>query len=328
MSANAQQYPPEWTKYALGGYMYDIQSDSNEKNLSETDFKNYLLNIARANLAKQIQVRVQDVAKLDKQSVNGQTNITYSANTIFSTDVNLKLVETKTAYDLNAKVGYAIAYINSNAARNYYQNELMLLCNKIENFIVLAESFEEAGFKSKAKSELTSSLQLFALIDEHLFWMNIFGTSQQNIAEWIERFNTKEQIVKRMLADLKHATTIYLTCSADVFGKSYPTLQNEIKGLLATDGCNFTNNLLDADWSIKITCSSREHSMVNMGNTKSYFSYVNAHIIIEKVTTSQRIYEDEVFIKGSHTFGYSEAARVGYKEISQVIGEIIKGNIE
>lgn len=328
LSANAQQYPPEWVKYTSGGYMYDIQSDSNERNLSETDFKNYLLNIVRANLAKQVQVRVQDLAKLDKQSVNGQTNITYSANTTFSTDVNLKLLETKTTYDSHSKVGHAIAYIDRNAARNYYQNELMLLYNKIENSIILAESSVEAGFKSKAKSELISSLQKFALIDDPLSRMNIFGASQQNIAEWTERFSVKEQTVKRMLAGLKHATTIYLICSADVFGKPYPMLQNELKGVLAADGCNFTNNPADADWSITVTCSAREYSEVNMGNTNSYFSYVDAHVIIDKVITSQRIYEDEVSIKGGHTFGYSEAAKAAYKELSRKIGEIIKGNIE
>lgn len=328
LSVNAQQYPPEWAKYTLGGYMYDIQSDSNEKNLPETDFKNYLLNIARTNLAKQVQVRVQDVANLDKQSVNGKTTITYSANTIFSTNVNLKLVETKTAYDLGEKVGYAIAYIDRDAARNYYLNELMLIHNKIENSIVLAENFVEAGFKSKAQSQLESSLKQFALIDEPLLWMNIFGASQRILAEWSERFSAKEQTVKRMLADLKHATTIYLSCSADVFGKSYPTLQNELKGLLAADGCNFTNNPTNADWSITVTCSAREYSVVNMGNSKSYFCYVDAYIVIDKVVTSQRIYEDEVSIKGAHTLGYSEAARAGYKEISQKLGKIIKGSIE
>lgn len=328
MSVNAQQYPPEWTKFTLGGYMFDIQSGCNEKNLPETDFKNDLLNIARTNLAKQVQVQVQDLANIDKLSVDGKTVITYSANTKISTNVNLKLVETRTLYDLDTKVGYAIAYINRDAARNYYQNELMLVYNKIENSIILAENFVEAGLKLKAKSELESSLQLFALIDEPLLWINIFGASQQNIAEWAKRFSAKEQTVKSMLANLKHTTAIYLSCSADVFGKPYPTLQNELKGILATNGCNFTDNPADADWSITITCSAREHSVVTMGNTKSYFSYVDAHIIINKTTTGQRIYEDEVSIKGGHTFGYPEAARTGYKEISQKIGGIIKENME
>lgn len=204
----------------------------------------------------------------------------------------------------------------------------MLICNKMENSIVLAENFIEAGFKSKAKSGLEASLLQFALTDEPLFWMNIFGTSQQDITEWTERISTNEQTVKRLLAELKHATTIYLSCTTDVFGKPYPTLQNELKGILSADGCNFTANPADADWSITITCSAREYSVVNMGNSKSYFSYVDAHVVIDKVTTSQRIYEDGVSVKGGHTFGYSEAAKAGYKEISQKIGKIIKENIE
>ena len=328
LRVNAQQYPPEWSKYTSGEYMYDIQSDSNNKDLSETDFKNYLLNIARTNLAKQSQVLVQNVARLDKQSVNGKTAITYSTSTNFSTDVNLRLVETKTTYDPQSKVCNVIAYIDRDAVRNYYQNELLLINNKIENSIILAESFLEGGFKSKAISELTSSLQQFTLINEPLLWMNIFGTSQQNITEWTKCFGTKEQTVKRMLADLKHATMIYLSCSADVFGEPYPTLQNKLKGLLASDGCNFTNNPANADWSITITCSSKEYSVVNMGNTKFYFSYVYAHVVIDKVITSQRIYEDEVSVKGAHTFNYSEAARAGYKEMSHKMGNIIKENIE
>lgn len=324
----AQQYPPEWGKYTYGGYMYDIQSDSNDRNLSETDFKDYLLNIARTNLAKQIQICVQDVAELNKLSVNGRTAITYSSSTSFSTDVNLKLVETMTTYSPISKMGYAIAYIDRDAARNYYKNELTLVYNKISNSISLAENFINAGFKSKAQTELESSLKQFALVDEPLFWMNIFGASQSELTEWQERFNMAEQRVKQMLADLKHGTVICLSCNADIFGRPYPALQNELKGILAADGCSFTDNPADADWVITVVCNAREHTNVNIGNSGSCFSYVDARIVIDKVVTSQRIYEDEISVKGGHTFGYDEAAKAGYKEIKQQLGKIIKENIK
>lgn len=320
----AQQYPPEWVKYTYGGYMYDIQSDSNNRNLPETDFKNYLLNIARTNLAKQIQVRVKDVAELSKQSVDGRTAIAYSSNTRFSTDVNMKLVETKTTYNPLSRTGNAIAYIDRTAARNYYNNELTLVHNKINNSIKLAENYVAAGFKSKARSELESSQKQFALVDESLFWMNIFGASQSDLTEWQERLNTAEQMIKRMLADLKHGTVICLSCNADIFGRPYPTLQNEIKGVLAADGCSFTDNPAAADWVIAVTCNAREYSNVYIGNSSSYFSYVDAQIVIDKVITSQRIYEDEISVKGGHSFGYAEAAKAGYKEIKQEIGKVIK----
>lgn len=328
LGVKAQQYPPEWVKFTYGGYVYDIQSDSNDRNLPETDFKNYLLNIARTNLAKQIQVRVQDVAELNKLSVNGRTAITYSSNTGFSTDVNLKLVETKTIYNSISKMGHAIAYIDRDAARNYYKNELSLIYNKITNSIAVAENFIAVGFKPKAQTELKASQKQFALVDEPLFWMNIFGTSQSELTEWQGRFNVAEQTVKRMLADLKHGTLICLSCNADIFGKSYPTLQNELKGLMAADGCSFTDDPEDADWVITITCNAREHSNVKIGNSNSYFSYVDAQVIVDKVITSQRIYEDEISVKGGHTFGYIDAAKAGYKEIKQKIGEIIRNSIK
>ncbi len=327
LRVNAQECPPEWVKYTCGGYFYDIQSDSNNRNLSETDFKNHLLNIARTNLAKQIKVSVQDVAQLNKVSADGRTAINYASSTTFSTDVDMKLVETKTLYNPASREGYAIAYIDRDAARNYYKNELALVYNKISNAVVLADNFVSAGFKSKAHTELEASLKHFGSVDESLFWMNIFGASQSELTGWQQRFNAAEQDIKRKLADLKHATVIYLSCRADIFGKPYPTLQNELKGILAADGCSFSGSPKNADWAIVITCTAKEYSNVKVGNTNSYFSYVNAQISIDKVLTSQRIYEDEISVKGGHTFGYPEAAKAGYKKAKQQIGEIIKENI-
>lgn len=328
LGISAQQYPPEWVKFTYGEYLYDIQSDSNDRNQSETDFKNYLLNIARTNLAKQIQIRVKDIAELNKTSVNGKTNITYSAKTSFATDVNMKLVETKSVYYHINKMGYAIAYINREKACNYYKNELTLVYNKINNSITLTENYISAGFKDKAKKELEASLRHFSSVDEPLLMMSVFGASQQELTDWQERINMAEQKIKRMIADMKHGTVICLNCNADIFGKSYPKLQNELKGILASRGCSFTNNPDDADWVITVTCSAREYSNVNAGKASSYFSYVDAAIVIDKVVTSQRIFEDEISVKGGHTFGYEEAAKDAYKEIKQKLGNIIQENVK
>lgn len=327
LHVDAQECPPEWVGYTYGGYFYDIQSDNNNGNLSETDFKNYLLNIARANLAKQIKVSVRDVARLNKTSVDGRTAINYASNITFSTDVDMTLVETKTLYNPALREGYAIAYIDRDAARHYYTNELTRVYNKINNAMALADNFVSAGFKGKARTELESSLRHFGAVEESLFWMNIFGASQSQLSEWQQRFNAAEQDIKRKLADLKHATVIYLSCQADIFGRSYPTLQNELKGILAADGCSFTNNPQNADWAIAVTCNTREYSVVQVGNSNSYFSYVDAQIVIDKVTTSQRIFEDGISVKGGHPIGYAEAARVGYKDIKKHLGIIIKENL-
>lgn len=323
----AQECPPEWVKYTLGGYIYDIQCDHNNKNISETDFKNYLLNTARANLAKQIKVSVHDSAEVNKSAVDGKSSISYSSNTKFSTDINMKLVETKTLYNPVSQEGYAIAYIDCESARNYYINELTLAYNNINTAITLANNHISSGFKSKARSELDSSLKTLESVDEYLFWLNIFGTSQSELSHWQQCFNAAEKNVKQKLAELRHATRIYLICNADIFGKAYPTLQYELKGALASENCSFTNKPATADWIIKISCAAEEYNKVNIGDVTSYISYVKAHITIDKAATKQRIYEDEIIIKGGHNFNYQEAAKKAYKEISQPLESNIKKHI-
>lgn len=328
LSVNAQECPPEWVKYTYGGYFYDIQSDNNTRRFLEADFKNYLLNNARASLAKQIKMNVHDAAEMNKTAIDGRTSIIYSSNTTFSTDLNMKLVETKSIYYPSTGEGYAIAYIDKDAAKNYYTNELTLIKNKITNTIELADSYIESGFKKKAELELNKSLKLFNAVDEPLFWLNIFGAGQPEINDWQRSFNQAEQNVKRQLADLKHATVIYLSCNADLFGKSYPTLQNGLKGKLAAKGCSFTDSPDNADWVITVNCSAREYSNVKAGNSNAYFTYIDAAISIDKTMSSQRIYEDEISVKGSHTFGYQEAAKAGYKDIVTELSEIINKNID
>ncbi len=326
--AFAQSCPPEWVKYTSGGYLTDIQSDRNTRNLSDAEFRNYLLNLARTNLAKQVRMHIEEVADMKKIAVDGRTSIVYSSDTRFSTDLDLKLVETKTSYDSHSGEYYAIAYIDKEAARNYYKNTLMMAANKINNSIELARSFIAAGFKTKARQELAKTSAFFVPVDESLFWMNIFGTPQDELNAWQSRFSQLEQTVKQMSSDLKYGTRICLSCEADLFGVSYPTLQNELKGALSSDSCSFADDRESADWVITVKCYSREYTHVVIGATDTWFAYVDAIVAIDKTATSQRIVEDEFSVKGGHTHNYREAARSAYKEVKNKIADLLKQNIK
>lgn len=313
----AQQYPPEWVKYTYGGYIYDFKSDYNSKNISEIQFANNLLNIARAGLAKQIEVRVKDNTAINKIAVNGKTTITYISVSDFSTDVNIKLLGTKVKYDPAAKRGFAIAYIEKEAARRYYKNELNTFFNKISNALTNADNYVATGFKSRAKTELESVLSEFGTIDESFFWLAIFDLPQYELNQLLTRRYTLEQSVKQTLADLQYATSICLVCTVDIFGTSYNSFQNELKGEL--DGCNFTDDPTRADWNISIKASSREYGY----EESFYFAYVDADITIYKVITSQRICEDRISVKGGHPSGYKEAALAAYKDLSKQLNSLI-----
>lgn len=326
LNLSAQSYPPEWVKYTLGDYLYDIQSDNNNRGLSETDFKNYLLNVAHTNLAKKVQMRVNEEAALNKSAVDGRSHISYTSSTRFSTDVNLKLVDSKTLYNADTKEGFAIVFIEKVAACTYYRNEIERILSKVDNALETANNYITSGFKEQARAEVKAVLPVFVKAEESFFWLNFFGVSRVEISELADKCNTREQAVKQMLADLKHGTLIYLVCSADLFGRPYPTLQNELKGKLAVGGCSFTNNPAEADWVIRVDVSAREQNIAALGGMTSYFAYTDALITIDKGVTSQRVYENEISVKGGHTRNYTEAARTAYKELSEQLSQILKEN--
>ncbi len=328
VSGFSQEYPPEWLKYTLGGYLYVIENDHNTKNLSETAYKNYLLDIARANLAKQVEVQVQESAVLQKQAVNGRTNISYGAVTTFTTDVNLKLVGTQTLYNTATREGWAIAYIDKQAAIGFYQGEVYSDLARIESALMIAQNYVSNNFKTKAKETLQTVANEFSTLDTNLFWLRLFGQNQALSATQEEKRNTLEQQVRTELAALEYSNRICLVCTADMFGSSYPSLQHKVKGMLATQGCTFVDNPAEADWSINISASAREYNTTTYGNLTSYTAYIEAFVSITKVTTGQRICEDDLSLKGNHTMNYTEAARTAYKDITENIINLLKTYIQ
>ena len=307
-TTNAQSYPLEWRQYTSDEYFYAIESGENEQKISEERFRNDLLDIARTNLAKQIEVKVDEVSQMSKDVVNGNANIYYSSQRNLSTNLDMRFTQTESHIDMVTGKQYVIAYINKADACKYYEKDLKMLMSRIDNQIAIADNYIGTGFKSKAKTELQDAQTMFAEADEMFFWLNVFGMSDYQIQQYLEQLHEKEQAVKSKLADLEYGTTYCIVCTADNFGKTYPKLKNEIKG--------------------DLSASAREYNIVTNAGGTAYFTFIDAAIAIDKVATSQRIYEDEISVKGSHTLSYDEAGRDGYKKIRKEISKMLKENIE
>lgn len=321
-------YPPEWKEYTLGGYLYDIQSDSNSRNQSEVFFKDQLLDVARANIAKQIELKIQDYARMKITVVDGRSREDYTSEAKFSTKANLRFVETQTFYDARKKEGAVIAYISRERIHNFYANELLLLNNKIENAITSAENYIKEGFNVQAKSELETAQTYFASMEEPLGWMNIFGSSPSELNQWQSKLNNNERKIKQLLAEQQYGPRIYLECKADLFGTPYLLLEKELKGLLSKTGCSFTQEATSADWAITVYCSARESNHIIMGNMHAYFAYVDAIITLDRAIRSQRVMEDAVSEKGGDTRSYHAAAEAAYKQIKEILAERLKQTIQ
>lgn len=328
LSAKSQSYPMEWSKYANDGHFFAIESGSNSQQMDETQFRNNLLDLARANLSKQIQVRVEEVSQLDKKAINGITDIQYASSRRYTTDLDLKLAKTESQTDIITGEVFVIAYINKLEACRYYENELQMLLKNVDNAFQIAENYGQQGFKMKAKNELQQALSELDLAEEIFFWFNIFGMPEQQLQNYLNQTHGKEQTLKSNIAELEHSVAYCIVCVADSFGKPYTNLVNEVKGGLSASGCNFTDDSVAADYVIHIEASAREYNKANIGGSTACFAFVDVAVSIDKMATSQRIFEDEISVKGSHTLGFEEAARDAYKNTGKIIVKLIQENIE
>lgn len=313
--ATAQNYPQEWKKYTSDAYYHDIESDAS---------KQTALDRARTNLARQVQVRVTEVSRMDKDVVDGRSSIMYSSMQTLSTDVDMDLVESKSHYDNAQGKYYVLVYIDKAAACTYYENGVKMLVSNVSNALTIADNYIATGFKGKAKTELQAALKRFDGAAKPFFWLNVFGFDEYRLQQYLTRVHDLEQEVKQRLADLEYGTTYCVVSEADLFGQRYVKLANEVKGELSAQGCNFVDDAAAADYVIRITASARKYNEYQ----GAYFTYIDAAVAIDKRATGQRIFEDEVQVKGSHTLGYNEAARDGYKKVSKEISKLLKQNIK
>lgn len=313
--AYAQNYPSEWVRYTSDGYFHDIESGPNKQSA---------LNMARTNLARQIQIRVKEVSQMDKQAVNGRSSILYRSSTTFSTDVDMNLAETKTHYNTEQGKYYVLLYIDKASSAVYYENEVKMFISKVDNAVTISDNYVSTGFKQKAKSELQKALRLFDDAGKYFFWLNVFGLDEYRIQHYLTEVNGQEQTIKQKLSELEYGTTYCIVCDADLFGKRYVKLANEVKGNLSASGCNFVDVPANADYVIRIKASARKYNEFQ----GAYFTYIDAAVTIDKNATGQRIFEDEVQEKGAHTLSYDEAARDGYKQITKEITKLLKDNIK
>lgn len=323
----AQECPPEWVQYTTGSrYLYDIEKEVNNARVPETEFKNTLLDIARTNLAKQIKVQVVDRTVMEKLAVNGKSSVRFGARTDFSTDVDMELVQTKTLYNSATRQGWAIAYIDKSAAGTFYKNKVEVLLRKADNTLTNANNYILSGFKGKASDEAKATLAEFAQLDEIFYWLSFFGLSQAELGSLLDRCSTRQQALKKLEIQVKNGISIYLSVSADLFGRPYP-LQSKLKGLLASDKRSFSDNPDNVDWVIEVNAEAREFNITGGSGISTFHAKVDAFVKVIKTITGQHLVEDEITAKGSHTRGYEEAARIAYGDVEKEISALIQKTI-
>ena len=230
----------------------------------------------------------------------------------------------------NPKTGdiSAFAWVNIYDLSKRLTRRIIANVAKTDVELQAIESLVQRGDKIQAINELSNLQTMLDNIEnDQRIMLSIDPTiTDEDLA--IEDYSRLKERCLTLTSELKNGINIYLVCDAMLFGTNYHTLKGELQSELSKMGCAFNSGNENSDWAIYITAIAREYNMVEMGGMKQYYVYVDANIIVEKTATGQRIYENSISEKGSHTLNYEQAARQAYHAISPKISNILNEQIK
>lgn len=291
---------------------------------------------ARAEATRVINVRVQSesVSYTHSESVESidtwweEIKETHDEQIRLTVDLEIPGLQVEVWQNPNNGEIVGFAYVKKSTLIRQMDKQLTIGLTRIETKLENVEQQIANGQKMQAREEIKKAFPLFQEVEKSQ--RVLIAADPMSDAESLQLEETK-QLTKRymrLVNELKNGINIYLSCTADMFGTNYSALKGEIQGELSKLGCTFVNSASESDWAIYVNAPAREYRKTDYGSTSSYFSYVDANIVVDKTTTGQRIFEDQISEKGGHTMNYEQAARDAYKNISPKISEIIKNQIQ
>ena len=315
------------------GYSEDIR---NSYIPLETQLKQ-VSDASRVELMGSVQIAVKNTTTDWMQSVQSQStsqdwseqlNQIFSSKTQTSVDLQLPGVKVETWQNSIENTVVAFAYVRKADLINHFDKQITVSIVRLENALQNIAQMEAIGQKTDARKLAETSIKHITDIEyAQRILLAVDGSRDESKLQIQESNELKQQLLYK-LSELQHSLTIYIQCNADMFGNQYVALLGDIKGELSKLGCSFVNAPDVADYIVEVNASAREYNIYQLGNISTYHAYVDVNYSITKAVTMQRIYEDEISVKGSHTHNYVQAARTAYKDISKELAPILKEQIK
>ena len=236
------------------------------------------------------------------------------------TAADLPYTETLTFYHPHRHTAYVLVVLNKAESTDFVLHRLQRLIDRTAAMLGKAEIYAVSHEKLRARSELgkAESLLCKATVQECL--LMILPDNSSDIRNDLRAVRQRADSLQEAL---RHGLNIRLICNALLFGNTYGSLQNELKAALSPLGCNFMPSARDTDYEIIVTAIAREQNRAEIGQIVTYFSTIEAKVIITHPASGRRLYEDSFTEKGAHSIGFEAGGRDAYSRLSQRISQII-----
>ncbi|MGE0089457.1 MAG: hypothetical protein AB7S50_08300 [Bacteroidales bacterium] len=322
------QNEPAWLKdswrtdqYPANVYITGFVQDEKNKNESTAEATERVKNMARSNLSESILASVQSVSDSYSQSIleKGKETVNEKFTSDIKVSTNLELNGVRIESFVKDNMIYGFAYANKYEIIGYYKANLNMQIQQIEGIINTANELESNREKIKAKNEFNKTLPIFNEITKS---QGILTAIDKNITdEDLKMQNTMKLYNDVAQANIRLAqgVLVYIVTNENLFGEVTNTIDNNLKAILAENGCSFTTIEENADWKIMVTATSREYNHTD----DIYFSYTDAEVKLFKAPSDKHVYQNVFSQKGAHGKSYSAAAKKGYDDISKQISEKI-----
>lgn len=246
-----------------------------------------------------------------------------SASTQKAGAENIPGVQVEVYVDNNARMAYAFAYVEIRGLGRKLEKQLMATLSKIEIKLEDAKTRAANGEKGAARDILSSLPQLFEVVEETQATMLAVDATLSKDDIMQDEYALLRKQTNALNSELSDGYAICIQGKADLFGTSYPSLVNSLKGELSKQGCYFVDSESGAEWVIRIDAQAEEYNTVNFGSSSTYYAYAIATISISKMATGKCVWEDEIRQKGGHTLNYKEAAKVAYVQLESQLAQLI-----
>lgn len=338
--AVAQSIPDWWdatsrqARYPHGMWYSGISIVERQTGESVEDAFTRAKNEARVEAASSIRMFVEKEMSNNSRSVMLQSSndfneqITEVFESYTRTSVSMEIPGLKVESWQNPQTNEiaAFAFVSKNELQRKTEKQITVTLTKIEMTLESVKSMIERGDKMKARETAKNALLLFDEVEQ--MQKILLAISDNTDALQTEECNSLKQEMLSLCSSLSHGIRIYVDCDARLGESNYPTLKKEICASLSKLGCEFVSDASIADWAIYVEAVTRDYAQASIGGVDSFTSYVDATVYVDKMATSQRIFEDELHQKGTHTHNYREAARSAYKDVSNSIAKEITKVIE
>jgi len=344
LSLNVFAQQPNWyddgeraMEYPAGKYFTGFAEGQKRSNESLEAAMSRIKNAARVEAVSTIRVHVQNTTNINGlsrtlESMEGtfyQSIEEFSSRTTTSVDMEIPGLQIDAWRNPQTGDIAAFAYVKKSTLIRQLEKKITVCLTKIETSLDQIDQLIGNGQKLQARDLAQKTLPQFAEVDEA---QKLLAAVDENADEESLQLQETRNLQRRLIdfvAQLKNGLNIYISCHAYMFGQNYNALKGEIEGALSPMGCTFVNRADQSDWAIYITASAREYNKIGEGNDAQYVVYIDTKLSIDKTTTGQRVYEEQLKPeKGMWNFSYEQAARDGYRQITPKLSAIIKKQIQ